>query len=73
MALRNRGASWRRMAEEARTIAAGMHDDAKQTMLEIAERFEILAAYCERQAKKASSTPRMESGLSFAGGDRDHR
>jgi hypothetical protein len=53
VAIRNRGANWRKLAEEARTIADGMHDDdAKQTMLEIAERYEILAAYSERQAKK---------------------
>ncbi len=53
MAIRNRSASWRRMAEEARTIADGLHDvAAKQAMLEIAERYEILAAYSERQAKQ---------------------
>jgi hypothetical protein len=53
VAIRNRSASWRRMAEEARTIADGLHDAAaKQAMLEIAERYEILAAYSERQAKQ---------------------
>ena len=53
MAMRNRGANWRKLAKEARTIANGMHDDdAKQTMLEIAERYEILAAYSECQAIK---------------------
>jgi hypothetical protein len=53
VAMRNRGANWRQLAKEARTIADGMHDDdAKQTMLAIAERYEILAAYSERQATK---------------------
>ena len=52
MAMRNRGANWRKMAEDARTIANGLHDAAaKQTMMEIARRYEALAAYSERQAK----------------------
>ena len=51
MAIRDRSANWRKLAHEARTIANGMHDTvSKQTMLEIAERYEILAAYTERQA-----------------------
>jgi hypothetical protein len=56
VAMRNRGANWRKMAEEARAIAAGMQDAAaKQTMLEIAERYEVLAACSERQAKIAKN------------------
>jgi hypothetical protein len=52
VAMRNRGTNWRKMAEDARAIADGLHDaEAKQTMMEIAERYEILAAYSERQAK----------------------
>ena len=43
----------RKMAENARTIADGLHDaEAKQTMMEIADRYEVLAAYSEHQAKK---------------------
>jgi hypothetical protein len=50
--MRNRSANWRKLAEEARAVADGMQDGtSKQTMLEIAERYEILAAYAERQAK----------------------
>ena len=41
MAMRNRGTNWRKMAEEARTIATGLHDAAaKRTMMEIAEGYE---------------------------------
>lgn len=54
MAIRNRGPNWRKAAEEARTIAGSMNDPtAKQTMLELAERYEVLAAYAEHQAKEA--------------------
>jgi hypothetical protein len=53
VAMRNRGTNWRKMAEDARTIADGLHDaEAKQTMMEIADRYEVLAAYSEHQAKK---------------------
>ena len=53
MAMRNRGTNSRKMAEDARTIADGLHDaEAKQTMMEIADRYEVLAAYSEHQAKK---------------------
>ena len=53
MAMRNRGANWRKMAEDARTMADRIHDPAaKQVMQEIAERYEVLAAYSDRQAKK---------------------
>lgn len=39
------------MADEARAIAASMHDEiAKRTMLEIADRYEVLAKYAENQA-----------------------
>jgi hypothetical protein len=52
MAMRNRSANWRKLAEEARAIAARTQDAvSKQIMLEIAERYEVLAAYAERQAK----------------------
>ena len=52
MAVRNRSAKWRKAAEEARTIAEGTHDPgAKQAMLEIAERYDKLAEYAERQAR----------------------
>jgi hypothetical protein len=52
VAMRNRGANWRKMAEDARTIANGLHDAAaKQTMMEIARRYEALAASSESQAK----------------------
>jgi hypothetical protein len=53
--MRNRSANWRKLAEEARAIAARTQDAvSKQTMLEIAERYEVLAAYAERQAKDAA-------------------
>lgn len=51
MAVRNRSTNWHRMADEARAIAASMHDEiAKRTMLEIADRYEVLAKYAENQA-----------------------
>lgn len=53
MAIRNRGPQWRRMAEEAKAIAANTHDDnAKGAMLEIAERYEALADYTDGEAEK---------------------
>jgi hypothetical protein len=53
MAMRNRGANWRKMAEDARAMADRIHDPAaKQAMQEIAARYEVLAAYSERQAKE---------------------
>ena len=53
------------MAAEARTIADRMHDpDSKCMMLQIAEGYENLAAYAERQAKNE----RSEGG----GGLREH-
>ncbi len=49
--MRDRSANWSKMAAEARAIANNLHDPtAKQTMLEIAERYELLAAYAARQA-----------------------
>jgi hypothetical protein len=52
VAIRNRSSNWRKLAEEAKRIAAGMRDDvSKQTMLEIAERYEALAQYADQQAK----------------------
>jgi len=52
--MRNRGASWRKMAEQARAMADGMQDAvSRQIMLDIAERYEVVAAYAERQAKNA--------------------
>jgi hypothetical protein len=54
MAMRNRSANWRKLAEEAKTLAARMQDAvSKQTMLEIAERYEVLARYADRRAKDA--------------------
>jgi hypothetical protein len=50
VAMRNRGANWR---EDGRAMADQIHDTAaKQAMQEIAARYEVLAAYSERQAKK---------------------
>ena len=52
MAMRNRSANWRKLAEEAKAIAARMQDAvSKQTMLEIAERYELLARYADQRAK----------------------
>ena len=52
MAMRNRSANWRKLAEEAKAIAARMQDAvSKQTMLEIAERYELLARYVDQRAK----------------------
>ena len=51
--MRNRAANWRKMAEDAKAMADRIHDPtAKLAMQEIAERYEVLAAYSERQAKK---------------------
>ncbi len=51
--MRNRGANSRKMAEDARAMAARIPDPAaKQAMQEIAARYEVLAEYSERQAKK---------------------
>jgi hypothetical protein len=62
VAMRNRSASWRKLAEEAKALAARMQDAAsKQTILEIAERYEVLAAYAERQAKDAEEAPRIDA------------
>ena len=53
VAMRNRAANWRKMAEDARAMADRIHDPAaKQAMQEIAARYEVLAAYSERQAKE---------------------
>ena len=52
VAMRNRSANWRKLAEEAKAIAARMQDAvSKQTMLEIAERYELLARYVDQRAK----------------------
>jgi hypothetical protein len=52
MAIRNRSRKWRRAAAEARGIAETTHDaEAKRIMLEIAERYEVLATYSESEAK----------------------
>jgi hypothetical protein len=54
VAIRNRSAEWRKLAEEAKAIAAGMQDgDSKQTMLKIAERYEALARYSHQWAEGA--------------------
>jgi hypothetical protein len=54
VAMRNRSANWSKMAQQARAIADSLHDPAaKQAMLEIAERYDLLAAYAERQAQAA--------------------
>ena len=52
MAMRNRSANWRKLADEAKAIAARTQDAvSKQTMLEIAERYELLARYADQRAK----------------------
>ena len=52
MAIRNRSAEWRKLAEEAKAIAARTQDrDTKQTMLKIAERYEALARYADQSAE----------------------
>jgi hypothetical protein len=57
----NRSANWRKLAEEARAVADGMQDGiSKQTMLEIAERYEVLAAYAERRICHVS---RLSAGV----------
>jgi hypothetical protein len=57
VAMRNRSAKWRKLAEEAKALAARMQNAvSKQTMLEIAERYEVLAAYTERQENDAAKT-----------------
>jgi hypothetical protein len=44
---------WRARAEEARTLADEMHDEAsRRMMLEIAEGYERLAKHAEERAKK---------------------
>ena len=54
MAIRNRSAEWRKLAEEAKSMAAGMEDgDSKQTMLKIAERYEALARHTDQWAEDA--------------------
>ena len=50
--MRNRSANWRKLAEEAKAIAARTQDAvSKQRMLEIAERYELLARYVDQRAK----------------------
>ena len=57
------GANWRKMAEDARAMADRIHDPAaKQAMQEIAARYEVLAAYSERQAKKEAERCSPSSG-----------
>jgi hypothetical protein len=63
VAMRNRGANWRKMAEDAKAMADRIHDPtAKLAMQEIAERYEVLAAYSERQAKKEAERCSPSSG-----------
>jgi hypothetical protein len=46
-------AHWRGRAEEARTLAAEMHDEIfRAIMLEIAERYERLAKHAAKREKK---------------------
>lgn len=55
MAMRNRGRHWRKAAAEAKAIAESTHDaEAKRIMLEIAERYEVLAKYSESEAEMES-------------------
>lgn len=45
---------WRRLAEEARTVAAQLtSQDARQVLLNIAEAYERLAAHAEAREKKS--------------------
>jgi hypothetical protein len=54
VAMRNRSASWRKLAEEARAMAARTQDAvSEQVLLEIAERYEVLARYADQRAKDA--------------------
>jgi hypothetical protein len=54
MAIRNRKSKWRKAAEEARAIAESTHDPAaKQTMLELAERYDALAKFADEAAEKS--------------------
>ena len=54
VAMRNRSANWRKLAEKAKAIAAGMQDAvSKQTMLEIAERYEALSRHTDQRAREA--------------------
>jgi hypothetical protein len=49
VATRNRSAEWRKLAEEAKAIAARMQDGgSKQTMLKIAERYEALSRHTDQ-------------------------
>jgi hypothetical protein len=49
--VRNRAATWRSMAQQAKAIAARMPDPhSRQVMEEIAERYEALAVYAEEKA-----------------------
>jgi hypothetical protein len=50
---------WRSRAQETRTLAASMHDDeAKATLLDIADRYERMARRSEaREAREGWSRP----------------
>jgi hypothetical protein len=52
VAMRNRSGKLRKLAEEAKALATRMQDAvSKETMLEIAERYEVLARYADQRAK----------------------
>ena len=54
---------WRRMAEEARTLADGLSTEAnRQQMMEVAESYERLAEQAEReQGREAERSPASPS------------
>jgi hypothetical protein len=48
---------WLRKAEEARTRAAGMHDpSARDTMLDIAAKYDVMAQRAEGREARARTT-----------------
>lgn len=55
--LERNAAYWLRKAEEARTRADGMHDrSAKETLLDIAARYDLMAQRAEKREVPARTT-----------------
>ena len=54
---------WRGRAEEARTVADGMHDpEARSVMLKVAQGYDNLADRAEKSAKRVHHTGAISGG-----------
>jgi hypothetical protein len=61
------GQPWRKLADEARSLAYDMKDEiSKQMMLQIADDYERLAKRAEPRAKAQQSTSTPSGGVSWS-------